>query len=74
VADPGTTVLLGLDSAPAAHAAVVQSRLGDRTLVRIDLGAHPAPLAPDALSASPASARPDAVSTGPDALSKGQTR
>jgi RND superfamily putative drug exporter len=43
IADPATTVLLGLESAPAAHAAVVSSALGERMLTRIDLAAPSVP-------------------------------
>ncbi|MFB2555501.1 MMPL family transporter [Herbiconiux liangxiaofengii] len=42
IADPGTTVLLGVESAPAAHAAAVGSRLGERMLTRIDLAGQTA--------------------------------
>nr|WP_254069417.1 MMPL family transporter [Herbiconiux sp. VKM Ac-2851] len=56
IADPGTTLLLGLSAAPAAHASSVGTALGDRMLGRIDLGSHPSPSSLGTASADPASA------------------
>ncbi|MBF4572721.1 MMPL family transporter [Herbiconiux sp. VKM Ac-1786] len=56
IADPGTTLLLGLSAAPAAHASSVGTALGDRMLGRIDLATPPSPSSLGTASANPASA------------------